>query len=146
MGAKYGRIKENKAFSIHKGRIGKNNKVLSKMETKKTNIADTILKFLSEKLEKKEIQMDTRFWLEIGTKLNISLIEENQKLADLFQKVAKLKLMWLDAQDKKNVSEAKLRVEASDEYKEWKIQDLKCKQIEEFIRLSKKMSDREAGF
>lgn len=108
--------------------------------------ADIILEYLEKQLEAKKIELDTKFWLEIGVKLNICLIEENQKLADLFQKVAQLKIMFLDSQEKRNVSEAKLRVEASNEFKEFKIQDLKCRQIEEFIRLSKKMSDRAAGF
>lgn len=114
-------------------------------ETKLT-IADNILTYLAEKLEKKEVSLDANFWMEIGLKLNISLIEENNKLADLHQEVAKLKLMFLDSQDKKNVSEAKLRVECSEEFKNWKKQDLKVGQIEEFIRLAKKMSDRNAGF
>lgn len=52
----------------------------------------------------------------------------------------------MESQDKINVSEAKLRVEASEEFKNWKIQDLKVGRIEEFIRIAKKMSDRAAGF
>ncbi len=120
---------------------------MSEEITTKKSIADTILGYLADQLEQKKIQLDTRFWLEIGTKLNICLIEENQKLADLFQKVARLKIMFLDSQEKKrNVSEAKLRVDVSEEYKQWKIQDSKIKLIEEFVRLAKKMSDREAGF
>jgi len=109
-------------------------------------IADKILDYLSEKLEKKEIQLDTHFWTEIAIKLNIALGEEQEKLAELHTKVAELKLMWLEGQDKKNVSEAKLRVEASKEFLDWKKQDLKVGRIEEFIRISKKMSDRAAGF
>jgi len=44
------------------------------------------------------------------------------------------------------VSEAKLRVETSEEFKRWKKQDNKIRQIEEFVRIAKKMSDVASGF
>ena len=107
---------------------------------------DTIIDYLKEKVEAKEAHFDTQFWIESALKLNLLLGDEHDKLVELNRKVADLKLMWLEGQDKKNVSEARLRVEASQEYEDYKKQELKCKRVEEYIKVCKKMSDRSAGY
>ena len=108
---------------------------------------DFIINILKEKVENKTAQFDSNFFIETAAKLNLLLGDEMDKLAELHQKVAQLKLMFLESQDKKiNVSEAKVRVEASNEFLEWKKQDLKCRRAEEFIRIAKKLSDRAQGY
>lgn len=107
---------------------------------------DTIIDFLRDKVEKKQAEYDPKVWIEAGLKLNLLLGAEQDKLADMYQEVAKLKLMWLEGQDKRNVSEAKVMVEASPEYTAWKKQDMKCRRVEEFVRLTKKVSDRVSGY
>lgn len=76
-------------------------------------------------------------WLDSAQKLNVLLGDENDLLYNLEQSVAKLKLQFLNGQDKVNVSEAKMRVEATDEYRMAKTQKAKIEQIQEFIRLAK---------
>ena len=108
--------------------------------------ADSIINFLKERVEKKEAQFDSNFFVETALKLNLLLGDEQDRLAELAQAVAKKKLLYLESQEKRNVSEAKLRIEADPIYLEYKKQDMKCQRIEEFVRLAKKLSDRQAGF
>ena len=108
--------------------------------------ADFILETMAEKVRNKEAQFDAQFWLDSGQKLNLLLGEEQDLLFTLQQEVAKLKLMYFESQEKRNVSEAKMRVEASEEYRKMRIQEAKCKRIEEFIRLAKKCVDVASGF
>lgn len=108
--------------------------------------ADTIITYLKEKVEKKEAQFDSNFFVETALKLNLLLGDEQDALAELAQEVAKKKLEILNSQEKRNVSEAKLRIEADPIYLRYKKQDMKCQRIEEFVRLAKKMSDRASGF
>src|SRR3990167_8477357 len=95
---------------------------------------NTILDFLKQAVETKT-SLNSEVWIDAAQKLVVLLGDEEAKLYDYQQKVALLKVMFLDGQDKKNVSECQLRTEASEEYKKYKKQDL-----------AKKMSDRESGF
>jgi hypothetical protein len=106
---------------------------------------DTILESMKEKVENKQAQFDADFWLECAMKLNLLLGDEQDKLFEYQQKVANLKIMWLEGQEKKNVSEAKMRVDASEEYKEMRKQEAKIKRCEEFVRVAKKMADVSRG-
>ncbi len=108
--------------------------------------ADDILKELMEAVDSGKHQFDANFYIQKATELNIKLGDEQDKLFNLQQKVAQLKLMWFEGQEKKNVSETRLRVEATEEYKEMRRQEAKCKRIEEFIRISKKQVDVSQGF
>ena len=57
-----------------------------------------------------------------------------------------MKLAYLEEDEKHNVSAAKAKVEATDEYKKLRKQEHKVKRIEEFIRLAKvqaRMRDNE---
>lgn len=96
----------------------------------------TILGYLQRAIEEKLVVAPS-VWIDAASKLNVLLGNEHDRLCDLAQKVSDLKLQHLDADAKKNVSAAKARVEASDIYKEMRKQELLCKRIEEFIRLSK---------
>jgi hypothetical protein len=107
---------------------------------------DTILSIMKEKVENKEAQFDTEFWLSSAAKLNLLVGDEQDKLFELQQVVAKLKLQWFESQEKRNVSEAKLRVEATEEYKEMRKLEAKIKRCEEFVRIAKKMADVASGF
>ena len=107
---------------------------------------DLILSELEARVKAKQVQFDASFWTETAMKLNLLLGGEQDLLFKLQQEVANLKLMWLEGQEKKNVSEAKLRVDASDEYLKMKTQEAKIKRVEEFVRIAKKMSDRSAGY
>lgn len=107
--------------------------------------ADSILEFFSTAVENRK-QLNPEFWLNAAMRLNICLIDEEKKLQDLRQKVAEMKLKYLDAMDKRNVSEAELRVEVTDEYREMKNQQSKCDRIEEFILLAKKNASTAQGF
>ena len=97
---------------------------------------DTILKEISEAL-RSPIPMSPDWFLEKSMLLNDFLGDENLKLVELKSAVAKLKLSFLDADTKRNVSDAKVKIEASEEFKQMGIQDTKCRQIVETIRLAK---------
>lgn len=101
---------------------------------------DTIIDFLKEAVETKRAQFDANFWVESALKLNLLLGDEHDRLAELAQEVAKIKILWLESQEKKNVSEAMLKVEADPKYLEYRKQEMKCKRVEEFIKIAKKMS------
>lgn len=105
------------------------------MEQAKTT-SESILEFLKKKIEIKE-QLKPEIWLEAASRLVVLLGDEEATLYDLQQKTAHLKIMFFDSQEKRNVSEANLRVEASEEYKLFRKQQARVKQIEEFIRVAK---------
>ncbi len=107
--------------------------------------ADTILDFLKGKIESKS-QLNPDIWLDASAKLNLLLGDEVEKLVDMRQKVAEIKLEFLEKSDKHNVSEARLRTEATEHYRLMKKQEAKCDQIEEFIRISKLIARKEGSF
>ena len=111
---------------------------------------DSIIKYLQEKVEKKE-PLHASVWLDSAQKLNILIGDEHDKLFDLQQKVALLKIQYyenaLEGQ-KPNVSRAKMYVEATDQYKQMQAVKAKILAIEEFIRIAKiqaKLKDTEYG-
>lgn len=108
--------------------------------------ADTIIQFLKERVEKKEAQFDSNFFVETALKLNLLLGDEQDKLAELDYKVANLESDIIKSQEKINVSQAKRIIRTNPIYVEYNKQFMKCKRIEEFIRIAKKMSDRASGF
>lgn len=108
--------------------------------------ADLILEELAKRVENKSAQFDANFWIETAMKLNLLLGDEQDDLWTARQKVAQKKLDIFNSQEKRNVAAANLQVEASDEYKQMRIQEAKCDRIEEFIRIAKKMSDSARGY
>lgn len=107
--------------------------------------ADTILDFLVSAVESKRM-LNPELWLDSAAKLNVLIGKERITLEDMRQVVAKKKLEYLTSTEKRNVSEAKLRVEATDEYRDMKKQEAKCDQIEEFIRVAKIQARSAQGF
>ena len=97
---------------------------------------DSILGYLKETVEQRQIIPPSK-WADAAQKLNVLLGDEHDKLYDLQHQVANIKLAHLDEDPKRNVSAAKTKVEATDEYRELRKQEAKCKRIEEFIRISK---------
>lgn len=97
---------------------------------------DTILESLKSYVEEKQIIAPSA-WLAAAQKLNALLGDEHDKLFALKQKVANLQLAYLDDDEKRNVSAARLRTQATDEYKEMLRQEAKIKRVEEMIRLGK---------
>ena len=95
---------------------------------------DTILEWFSDTVQAKKPIPPTK-WVEAGEFLNVLIGSENDKLAELEQKVAKEKIELMKGSQ--SVSEAKMKIEATDIYKEAKKQKNKIAQIIEFIRLAK---------
>jgi hypothetical protein len=100
---------------------------------------DTIIEYLKNAVEQK-LPIAPTVWLDSAVKLNLLLADEQAELFDLEQKVAQLKIDFLQEDDKRNVSKAKMMVEASEEFKEMKNQHAKIDRIIEFIRLAKVQS------
>lgn len=97
---------------------------------------DFIIEQMKEWIEDKQI-IGPDVWLNAAQKLNVLLSDEHDKLFRLQQIVANKRIDFLQEDDKRNVSKAKMYVEASDDYREMKEQEAKCKRVEEFIRLAK---------
>ncbi len=95
---------------------------------------NTITEYLKKQVEE-HIPIAPSLWIDSAQKINVLLGDEHDKLFEIQQKVAKIKVGYIE-QDK-TVSEAKTRVEASEEYKEYQLQKAKIGRIEEFIRLAK---------
>ena len=98
--------------------------------------ADTILQWFKSAVEEKKI-LDPDLWLDAAHKLVIFLGDEEMKLYELQQGVAELKLKFYEEMEKPMVASAEMKVEATDEFKEYKKQNAKINQIEEFIRIAK---------
>jgi len=97
--------------------------------------ADKIIKKIDEM--RQENFLDGSKYLDTAIALANCLIDEHSELERLRQEVAQKKLGYLEAQEKRNVSEAQIKVEAEDLYREMKEQEHRISRIEEFIRLCK---------
>lgn len=100
---------------------------------------DTIVEYLKNAVEQK-LPIPPTVWLDSAVKLNLLLADEQEELFNLQQKVAQLKIDFLQDDDKRNVSKAKMMVEASDDFRLMKSQQAKIDRIIEFIRLAKVQS------
>ncbi len=105
--------------------------------------ASTIIDYLKNAVEGRAT-LNPEVWLDGAWKLTLLVGDENEKLNRLRQEVAIKRLDILKGMDKRNVSEARLIVEATDEYRQMKDQEARCEQIDEFIRVAK-LSARSAG-
>lgn len=79
--------------------------------------------------------MNPELWLDYAQILAALIGVEQIKLADLQQRVAQLRVDLMSKGD--NVSAAKIKVEATTEYKEMRLQEMKLKRVDEIIRLAK---------
>ena len=102
--------------------------------------ADKILTSINEEVAKGKI-IDKDRWLNLAFSLNTFLYDESSKLYGMKQKVAKMKHEILKTQEKKNVALADAEIEATDEYRDARIQEARVAQIMEFIRIAKKLGD-----
>jgi len=107
---------------------------------------DVILNSLQECVEKGKAQFDAHFWIGTAMKLNLLLGTEQDILWNAKQEVAKMKLDIFNKQEKRNVAAANLEIETSEVYKKMRIQEDKVGRVEEFVRISKKMSDIASGY
>ncbi len=106
---------------------------------------DSLINYLQNKVENKVV-LNPNVWIEVAVRLNVLQGAEMDKLLELQQQVAKLKIESIESDPKRNVSKAKMFVEATDLYKDMKRQEAKIDRIIEFIRLSKvqaRMRDEE---
>lgn len=101
---------------------------------------DKIFAFFREQLDSKKM-LNPEVWQIAAMELNLCRGDEEGELHERRRKVAEKKIEILDSMEKKNVSEAELRVEATEEYEEMKRQETRCDQIIEFGRLAKKNAD-----
>lgn len=95
---------------------------------------DLILNWFKEQIQNKE-QVDAHTWVDATQKLNILISDDHDKLFDLQQKVAQMRVALMEQGD--TVSKAKAKVEATDEYKNMCKQKAKIGRIEEAIRIAK---------
>lgn len=102
------------------------------MEDKVTT--DTILEALKGWVENKT-PIAPHLWIDACSKLNILKGDEVKILFDLQQKVALRKVALIENGD--SVAKAKAKTDASEEYKNFKIQEAKIEMIEESIRIAK---------
>lgn len=97
---------------------------------------DTIIRALQVAVEDKMVIAPVD-WINAAQRMNVLLGDEEDKLFELQQKVAKKKYDFIQSQGKKNVSEATAYIETSDEYREMKKQYALIQRVTEFIRLAK---------
>ena len=97
---------------------------------------DSILHTFDEWVKNKEV-IAPHQWVEAAQYLNVLISDEHDILFELQKKVAELKLGFLEEDNKANVSRAKLKVEATDEYLQMNKQKARIDKIIEFIRIAK---------
>lgn len=95
---------------------------------------DTILQNFDERVSTK-MPISPDEWVTAAQFITVLMGDETDKLYELQQKVAQVKVVYIEEGD--SVAKAKAKVEASDEYKEMCRQKAKIERIEEFIRVSK---------
>lgn len=102
--------------------------------------ADFILDTIKGLVESQKV-LNPNVWMSAALKLNILLSDEHEKLEDLRSEVAKKKLEIMSKQEKRNVAAADTEIEASEIYKQMRLQEHKTDRIVEFIKLAKKQAD-----
>lgn len=102
-------------------------------ETNKVT-ADTILEVLNQSIQQHQI-LDANIYLDCAAKLSLLVGEETDKLFELQQQVAKSRVEMVDGGA--SVALAKLKAEASDEYRQAMVQRAKVDRILEMCRISK---------
>lgn len=105
--------------------------------------ADSVIEWLSAQVAEKHV-VGPHVWMDAAQKLTVLLGDEHDKLFDLQQAVAQMKVAHMEAGG--TAAKAKVKVEATDEYKAMCRQRAKIERIEEMIRVSKiqaRMKDNE---
>lgn len=96
--------------------------------------ADDILTVLEQWAREKR-PVDPTMWVEAAQKLVTLMGDEADKLFRMEQAVAQMRVELLEGGQ--NATQAKMRVEASDDYREARRQKAKIGRIEETVRLAK---------
>lgn len=107
---------------------------------------DGVLAKLEEWVKERH-PIDAHTWLQAASQITVLLGGEHEKLFTLQQRVAASKAYYIKEQDF-TAARANIELEASDLYKEMRIQEAKIKRIEELVRISKiqaRLADREMG-
>lgn len=99
--------------------------------------AKSIIDSFTERVENREA-IPPDYWLQAAQFLNVLIGEEQYKLAEYEQAYTKQSLIWIEAN--KSNAEAEKRAKTTNEFLNYRKQTAFCKQIEEFIRLAKKMA------
>lgn len=98
------------------------------------NTADSIMAAL-EVMSKSKEPIDPGLWVDGAMKLTVLTGEEHDKLFDLEQKSAALRIFFLEGG--MSAAAAKMHSEASEEHKTARRQKAKIARIEEIVRLAK---------
>lgn len=95
---------------------------------------DSIMETLNSIVAEKQI-ISPHYWVEAAKYLNVLIGSEHEKLWDLKQKVAEVRLEA--RRSVKTMAEANAIVESTDVYRMAKLQEAKIEQVQETIRLAK---------
>lgn len=98
---------------------------------------ESILEWFQSAVKDKQ-PISPHLWCEAAADLNILRGDEDDRLCEMEQEVAKLKVSYLE--QKTTAIESKTRVEATDTFKEMRRLKAKIGRIEEFVRLGKLMA------
>ena len=107
--------------------------------------SDTILAFMKQAVEDKH-KLDGDVWIDAAQKLNILLIDEMDILFDYQQKLAVKVNDFYKGMDKPTMARAEAMAIITPEWLNFKKQDAKIKQINEFVRIAKKRVDMIRGY
>jgi len=109
----------------------------TEVDLEKIVTTDGIIEWLKQRIEFK-IPISPDVWVDAAQKLNVLIGDDHDRLYDLEQEVAKMKMEYMvDGDEKVNVSYAKAKVETTDQYKEARKLKAKIGRIEEQIRIAK---------
>jgi len=100
---------------------------------------DTIIETLQGWVETRT-PISAAMWLDAAAKLNLLVLDESDKLAELEFAVANRKVKELQGMDKKSVAMADALVEATEEYRSMRKLQAKIKHIDEYIKIAKKQA------
>lgn len=100
----------------------------------KTNI---IIKQMDKWITEK-VPISPSVWVDMAAKLNIFIGDDNELLYDLESKVARMENDLINEYPEMAVNKITKKVRATDEFNQFRKQEAKVKQIQEFIRIAKK--------
>lgn len=95
---------------------------------------DSILEWFKTAVSERQA-ITPSLWVDAALTLNALMGEENSKLAELEHEVAKIEMCYLEEM---TAAKSKVFTHATDTYKAYRLQKLKCDNILEYIRLGKK--------
>lgn len=97
----------------------------------------TIIETMKVWVENKQVIPPSK-WIDAALKLNVLMGDDIDQLCELESEVARAKVMEIENGAK--ISEANVRTQAGDLYKQYRKKQAYVKGIEEFIRIAKKQA------